>query len=147
MNFSKGLKAILLPVLFVLSSAAVSHSQEFISILKTDWIIMKNLLNLQDKQIKTLETVFKQQLLEIENLNQLSNLLQIQLDASIEALERSRQLSESLTESIQSYEKLLISTNKKAELQKVLLIVIPIALIVLAVAGFGFGVYVGFKYL
>jgi hypothetical protein len=147
MNFSKGSRVILFAALFVLSSAAVSHSQEFISILKTDWIIMKNLLNLQDKQIKTLETVFKQQLLEIETLNQLSSLLQIQLDASIEALERSRQLSESLTESIRNYEKLLISTNKKAELQRVLLIVIPIALLVLAAAGFGFGVYVGFKYL
>jgi hypothetical protein len=41
----------------------------------------------------------------------------------------------------------LISTNKKAELQRVLLIVIPIALLVLAVGGFGAGIYIGFKYL
>jgi len=147
MNFSKGLKAILLPVLFVLSSAAVSHSQEFISILKTDWIIMKNLLTMQERQMNSLNETYKLQSIEIENLKVLSSQLQNQLTESITALEKSQQSLQSLTESIKTYEKLLISTNNKAELQRVLLIVIPIALLVLAAAGFGFGVYVGFKYL
>ena len=147
MNFSKGLRVILLPALFVLSSAAVSHSQDFISILRTDWIIMKNLLTMQERQINDLNQTFKLQLTEIENLKVLSSRLQNQLHESITALEKSQQSLQSLNESIQSYEKLLTSTNKKAELQRILLIVIPIALLVLAVGGFGAGIYIGFKYL
>ena len=147
MNFSKGLRVILFAVLFVLSSAVVSHSQDFISILKTDWIIMKNLLTMQERQMNSLNETYKLQLIEIENLKVLSSQLQNQLHESTIALEKSQLSLQNLNESIASYEKLLTSTNKKAELQRILLIVIPIALLVLAIGGFGAGIYIGFKYL
>lgn len=139
------LKLVLLSLLFAFSSGVSLLSQEFISIQKTDWIIMKNLLKLQEKEISNLKTQFNTFSIEIESLKNRLLVSQNQLKESNQALETLQKQYQSLTDSISNYEKLLISTNKKAELQRILLIIIPLALTVLILAGIGSGIYIGWK--
>jgi len=138
-------KRLLLPVLFVLFLAQGLFSVDFISIPRTDWLIMKNLLQLLENNLQTaslkigsLETNLKKQM-------ELSETLSRQLQT---ALEKSDRLQALLISQESSYEKLetsLKNMSRQDQIKKILLIVIPIALTVLAIAGFGAGIYIGLK--
>lgn len=139
------LKLVLLSLLFVLLSGVSVLSQEYISVLKLDFQLLsenqlKSDLLIQNlkKQINKLQTNLNQQIVELTDLKvQLETVRQFSMD-------QTQQLT-ILRELTTNQEKYLISINKKAELQRILLIVIPIALTVLLLVGIGGGIVIGWR--